>query len=50
MDRVSSAEVVNVSELEVVELFPDISMGDAPPLSPGIDTQTGSDTLQEPAQ
>ena len=33
MDRVSSAEIVNVTELEVVELFPNISMGDAPALS-----------------
>lgn len=50
MDRVSSAEIVNVTELEVVELFPDISVGDAPPLSPGNDSQTGSDTSPEPSQ
>ncbi len=30
MDRVSSAQIVNITELEVVELFPDISIGDAP--------------------
>lgn len=30
MDRVRSAEVVNVTELETVELFPNISIGDAP--------------------
>lgn len=32
MDRVGSAEIVNVTELETVELFPNISMGDAPEL------------------
>lgn len=30
MDRVASAEIVNVTELEEVELFPNISIGDAP--------------------
>lgn len=30
MDRASSAEIVNITELEVVELFPNISIGDAP--------------------
>ncbi len=30
MDRVSSAEIVNVTDLEAVELFPNISIGDAP--------------------
>ncbi len=30
MDRVRSADVVNVTELETVELFPNISIGDAP--------------------
>lgn len=29
MDRVSSAEIVNITELELVELFPNISIGDA---------------------
>lgn len=38
MDRVSSAEVVNITELEVVELFPNISIGDAPALT---DLDTG---------
>ena len=32
MDRVSSADIVNVTELESVELFPNISIGDAPDL------------------
>ena len=32
MDRVGSAEIVNITELETVELFPNISMGDAPEL------------------
>ena len=30
MDRVRSAEIVNVGTLEEVELFPDVSIGDAP--------------------
>lgn len=30
MDRVRSADVVNVTEVETVELFPNISIGDAP--------------------
>jgi len=30
MDRVTSAEIVNITELEEVELFPNISIGDAP--------------------
>ena len=30
MDRVRSADIVNVTELETVELFPNISIGDAP--------------------
>lgn len=47
MDRVSSAEIVNVTELEVVELFPDISMGDAPPLDPADSTQTESGAPQQ---
>ena len=32
MDRVTSAEIVNVTELETVELFPNVSIGDAPEL------------------
>lgn len=32
MDRVTSAEIVNITELETVELFPNISIGDAPEL------------------
>lgn len=32
MDRVRSADVVNITEVETVELFPNISIGDAPPL------------------
>lgn len=32
MDRVTSADIVNVTELESVELFPNISIGDAPKL------------------
>jgi biopolymer transport protein ExbD len=30
MDRVRSADVVNLAEVETVELFPNISIGDAP--------------------
>lgn len=30
MDRVRSAEIVNITSLESVELFPNISIGDAP--------------------
>jgi biopolymer transport protein ExbD len=30
MDRVRSADVVNVTDVETVELFPNISIGDAP--------------------
>ncbi len=33
MDRVRSADVVNVTTLETVELFPNIAIGDALPLS-----------------
>ena len=32
MDRVRSADIVNVTEVETVELFPEISIGDAPDL------------------
>lgn len=32
MDRVGSAEIVNITGLETAELFPNISMGDAPEL------------------
>lgn len=39
MDRVSSAEVVNITDVEVVELFPNISIGDAP-LIPDADPVT----------
>ncbi|MCP4430332.1 MAG: biopolymer transporter ExbD [Gammaproteobacteria bacterium] len=46
MDRVSSAEIVNVSELEVVELFPNISMGDAPPLN-GESTRQSDSTVEQ---
>ena len=51
MDRVSSAEIVNVTELEVVELFPDISMGDAPPLAQEVNAgESQSKGSQDPAQ
>lgn len=33
MDRVRSAEIVNVTDLEEVELFPNVSIGDAPDLT-----------------
>ncbi len=33
MDRVRSAEVVNLTELEIVELFPNVSIGDGPGFS-----------------
>lgn len=33
MDHVRSADVVSVASVESVELFPDISIGDAPPLT-----------------
>ncbi|WP_188151053.1 ExbD/TolR family protein [Teredinibacter waterburyi] len=33
MDRVKSADVVNITSLQTVELFPNISIGDAPTLS-----------------
>ncbi len=38
MDRVSSAEIVNIADLEVVELFPNISIGDAPTVNAGSKT------------
>ncbi len=38
MDRVSSAEIVNITELEEVELFPNISIGDASDVEAIIDT------------
>ncbi len=38
MDRVRSADVVNVTDLETVELFPNISIGDAPDIQATEDT------------
>lgn len=38
MDRVRSAEVIQFPDVEVVELFPDISIGDAPELVKTIKT------------
>jgi biopolymer transport protein ExbD len=32
MDRVRYVDVVNITEVETIELFPNISIGDAPPL------------------
>lgn len=43
MDRVRSAQVTNVTSVETVELFPNVSIGDAPPLdgtSEVINTET----------
>lgn len=34
MDKVRSAEVVNVTDVEVIELFPNIAIGDAPEVAP----------------
>lgn len=31
MDRVRSAEVLQITDVEIVELFPNVSIGDAPP-------------------
>lgn len=42
MDRVRSAEIVNVTELETVELFPNVSIGDAPVLNDDAQPQTGA--------
>ena len=50
MDRVSSAEVVNTTELEVIELFPNISMGDAPSLAETSSTQSNSARQQGQTQ
>lgn len=33
MDRVRTADVLQLTDVETVELFPDISIGDAPPLT-----------------
>ena len=46
MDRVASAEIVNVTELETVELFPNISIGDAPELA----TEAGTSTVADQPQ
>lgn len=48
MDRVRSADIVNVTELENVELFPEISIGDAPELE-GEQPQGGSNAA-DPAK
>ncbi|MCP4492614.1 MAG: biopolymer transporter ExbD [Gammaproteobacteria bacterium] len=45
MDRVASAEIVNITELETVELFPNISIGDAP--VPDSDAKTPT-TVEQP--
>ncbi len=47
MDRVRSADIVNITEFETVELFPNISIGDAPILdAPGQPEEAAAD---EPA-
>lgn len=52
MDRVASAEIVNITELETVELFPNISIGDAPELgetaiSPDAAQSTGTEAVEQ---
>jgi len=46
MDRVASAEIVNVTDLEVVELFPNISIGDAPELITEVEPSTATEQTQ----
>lgn len=50
MDHVRSAEVVNVTTLETVELFPNISIGDAPGFestAPSINGSTNMDKMEK---
>src|SRR5690606_9899704 len=47
MDRVRSAEIINVGTLEEVELFPSISIGEAPPES---DTEEEDVMVNAPPQ
>lgn len=46
MDQVRSAEIVNVTTLEEVELFPTISIGEAPALVQENDADISVDALQ----
>lgn len=46
MDRVRSAEVVNVTDVETVELFPNISIGDAPDMQTSEDTPVAEEARQ----
>ncbi len=50
MDRVASAEIVNVTELETVELFPNISIGDAPVPDPDAEASTAAEPSQAAEQ
>ncbi|MCP3688635.1 MAG: biopolymer transporter ExbD [Gammaproteobacteria bacterium] len=50
MDRVASADIVNVTELETVELFPNISIGDAPVAEPAAEAPTTAEQSQAAAQ
>ncbi len=45
MDRVRSADIVQLATLETIELFPNISIGDAPETD-----ATEASSIQEPAQ
>lgn len=44
MDRVRTADVVNITQLETVELFPNISIGDAPEPVPLNDIEPPKDS------
>ena len=44
MDRVRSADIVQFTDVETVELFPNISIGDAPELETSSDLKTSSDS------
>lgn len=50
MDRVASAEIVNVTELETVELFPNISIGDAPELITAAEPPAATEKTQAVTQ
>lgn len=51
MDRVRYADIVQITELETVELFPNISIGDAPELIEEAVPETAESTeMQEPVQ
>lgn len=47
MDQVRSAEIVNVGTLEEVELFPSISIGEAPPLAEIEEADVAVDALPQ---